>query len=395
MATIRKGDKGPEVERWQTLLASQGFDPNGIDGRFGTGTARATREFQRAHGLKDDAIVGKKTWAAAEHAATTVHTIQRGSRGADVEQWQRLLDSKGFDPNGIDGSFGPGTEKATKEFQRAAGLTANGVVESKTWSAGLGSKVKASPKPKPKSTPMTKSGSGFVKDQIDVSKVPLQPATRASGADRGVIRAWNRYGGILTELSGVLGIDPDAAAAVLAIESGGTGTTSSGPVIRFENHILWDRWGKSHPDKFKAHFRHDGSRRWRGHQYRTSAGGTWKKCHAERQPGEWKVYRFAAGLNEDAATTSMSIGLAQIMGFHYKRIGYAAPAAMLNAMASSEGYQILGLFDFVNTSSGKRLLSAIQNKDWYTFAKGYNGGGKFRDYGDKMKAAYGQLRAAK
>ncbi len=387
--TIKKGARGADVERWQTLLASQGFDPNGIDGVFGNGTARATREFQRRHGLTPDGIVGRKTWAAADAATGEPHALKRGSRGESVVKWQRLLDSKGYDPNGIDGVFGAGTEKATKEFQRANGLKADGVVSSATWSKGFGSDVKAAP-PKPK--PKPKQGSGPLRTRIDVSKIALEPEVNASGSG-GVIKAWNRYGGLLTALSDELGIDPDAAAAVLAIESGGTGMTEHGPVIRFENHQFWDHWGKRHPDTFKAHFQYSGSKRWQGHKWRDR--GDWATCHKSGQKGEWQVFGYARKLDENAAIQSCSIGLAQIMGFHYRRMGFDSPREMLDAYARSEADQILGFFDFVATSSGDRLLKAIRNKDWYTFAKGYNGGGKYRDYGDKMKAAYNQLRAAK
>ncbi len=387
--TIRKGDRGADVERWQTILASQGFDPNGIDGVFGNGTARATREFQRAHGLTPDGIVGRNTWSAADTATGEPHTVKRGSRGESVVKWQRLLASHGYDVGAADGIFGAGTERATKAFQKANGLKADGAVGSGTWSKALGKDVQAAP-PQPK--PKAKKGSGPLRTRIDVSKIKLEPDTKASGSG-GVIKAWNRYGGLLTALSDELGVDPDAAAAVLAIESGGTGMTEHGPVIRFENHQFWDHWGKRDPDRFRQHFQYSGSKRWQGHKWRD--GGDWATCHRDGQRGEWKVLSFARKLDENAAIQSCSIGLAQIMGFHYRRMGYDSPRQMLDAYARSEADQIVGFFDFVATSSGDRLLEAIRDKDWYTFAKGYNGKGKYKDYGDKMRAAYRQLQRAK
>jgi putative chitinase len=43
--------------------------PLAIDGDFGPATELAVMEFQSAHRLKTDGIVGKKTWAALERSA--------------------------------------------------------------------------------------------------------------------------------------------------------------------------------------------------------------------------------------------------------------------------------------------------------------------------------------
>lgn len=54
-------------------------------------------------------------------------TISHGSRGIDVADWQGLIGST------IDGVFGPGTVRITKEWQKAHDLTADGVVGPETW----------------------------------------------------------------------------------------------------------------------------------------------------------------------------------------------------------------------------------------------------------------------
>jgi peptidoglycan hydrolase-like protein with peptidoglycan-binding domain len=48
---------------------------------------------------------------------------------------QRALLRAGFDPGPVDGKLGKKTKAAVKAFQRKQGLTADGVVGEKTWSA--------------------------------------------------------------------------------------------------------------------------------------------------------------------------------------------------------------------------------------------------------------------
>jgi peptidoglycan hydrolase-like protein with peptidoglycan-binding domain len=60
-------------------------------------------------------------------------TLTQGSSGRAVTDLQEALVNAGFNPNGVDGSFGPGTRNAVVAFQRAHGLTADGVVGPNTW----------------------------------------------------------------------------------------------------------------------------------------------------------------------------------------------------------------------------------------------------------------------
>lgn len=62
-------------------------------------------------------------------------TLQRGSTGPEVTALQQRLQDLGFDPNGVDGTFGPGTESAVKAFQQANGLTVDGKVGPNTRAA--------------------------------------------------------------------------------------------------------------------------------------------------------------------------------------------------------------------------------------------------------------------
>ena len=62
---IKKGSKSIFVTIWQAYLICQKYNPNGIDGIFGTGCHNATISFQKNNGLRQDGIVGSETWYCA------------------------------------------------------------------------------------------------------------------------------------------------------------------------------------------------------------------------------------------------------------------------------------------------------------------------------------------
>jgi peptidoglycan hydrolase-like protein with peptidoglycan-binding domain len=65
-------------------------------------------------------------------------TIQQGSTGNAVREAQYLLVRfLLLDSGQVDGSFGPVTKRAVKEFQSEEGLTVDGVVGPATWNAML------------------------------------------------------------------------------------------------------------------------------------------------------------------------------------------------------------------------------------------------------------------
>ncbi len=61
-------------------------------------------------------------------------TLRLGSTGSDVQTWQTFLNSRGA-ALVVDGKFGQATDGATRTFQRAKKLAADGVVGQATWNA--------------------------------------------------------------------------------------------------------------------------------------------------------------------------------------------------------------------------------------------------------------------
>jgi peptidoglycan hydrolase-like protein with peptidoglycan-binding domain len=146
---LKLGKRGPAVKVWQAQLVKDGFGHVPIDGIFGPVTDTATREWQRARKLGVDGAIGPKTIAAigTNPAPTTPvpstsvvdpdkwRTMRRGTAGKDVAEWQMVLTRDGYGPLVADGKFGPATEEATKQWQLAHKLTADGIVGQKTRDA--------------------------------------------------------------------------------------------------------------------------------------------------------------------------------------------------------------------------------------------------------------------
>lgn len=67
-------------------------------------------------------------------------SINSNSRGTDVTRLQQALTTRGFNPQGVDGAFGNNTRAAVIAFQRAQGITADGVVGPDTSERLFGSR---------------------------------------------------------------------------------------------------------------------------------------------------------------------------------------------------------------------------------------------------------------
>lgn len=142
MKPIRLGDRGPAVQDIQRRLRLLGHDlgPTGVDGVFLGRTADAVREFQARAGINEDAIVGPETWSALVDATFTLGDRMLYLRlphfhGRDVTTLQTALNALGFTCGNIDGIFGSFTERALVEFQRNAGLPADGIAGDDTVGA--------------------------------------------------------------------------------------------------------------------------------------------------------------------------------------------------------------------------------------------------------------------
>lgn len=196
-STLEFGDRGKNVLKLQQSLLALGYDPNGLDSKFGRGTENAVKQFQAANGLEVDGKAGNLTLSllydgnsvaangsagttgdsgntssntgsvsGGSVTATNPNTLKFGDSGSRVTDLQKALSQLGYNPNGIDGKFGAGTQKAVVKFQKDNGLYADGLAGSRTLAliqqkvAALGSSGSAAPDSSENSSSSGSSSSG-------------------------------------------------------------------------------------------------------------------------------------------------------------------------------------------------------------------------------------------
>ena len=152
--TLQSGDSGSKVTQLQNALKLLGFYTGGVDGKFGSGTKKAVMQFQRVNGLTVDGLAGTQTQkllysqvdsgvsggssssgSSSSGSSGFTRTLRKGYTGADVIAVQQKLKALGFYSGSIDGVYGTGSIAAVKKFQQQNGLTADGLVGSRTYTA--------------------------------------------------------------------------------------------------------------------------------------------------------------------------------------------------------------------------------------------------------------------
>jgi murein DD-endopeptidase MepM/ murein hydrolase activator NlpD len=122
----------------QVALKAMGMYPVAVDGVRGPMTMQGVRAFQQRRSLGVDGVAGPQTRRALGRRGRPSlgsRVMHSGQRGWDVAALQFLLQRRGFSPGGLDGGFGPGTRNALMSFQRAAGITVDGLAGSGTLQA--------------------------------------------------------------------------------------------------------------------------------------------------------------------------------------------------------------------------------------------------------------------
>ncbi len=231
------------------------------------------------------------------------------------------------------------------------------------------------------------------RDQQALAPVRLAPGRRLSG-DSSLAMTWNRIGGLLAALCAASGISPAAALAVWKVECGDLRFVRGKPVLRFEAHVFFNRWGKDHEALFDRHFQFGGrggieGARWQQHRFRRSETEDWRVFHGDQQTEYLAIALAEALADKETASLCASFGGPQIMGFNHDVIGYVSALAMRQAFARSERWQVCGFFDFC---AAKNIIEALKAADWTAFATIYNGPGNAAAYAAKIAEAHAGAR---
>lgn len=150
-------------------------------------------------------------------------------------------------------------------------------------------------------------------------------------------------------------------AAVIAKESGGqvfaVVVGQQRPLIRWEGHYFYQRLtGKALASAIAG-------------KLAAPKAGAIK--NPDSQADRWTMlYRPACEIDTEAAQESVSWGVGQVMGAHWKRLGYASVGDLVNAACSGLDGQVDLMMRYIKEFD---LLDELTRGDALGFARGYNG----------------------
>jgi peptidoglycan hydrolase-like protein with peptidoglycan-binding domain len=134
LGDVQFNEYNQKVELVQKYLRILGYHIGRPDGKFGAGTRDAVSKLQADEGIEVTRFVDKATWAKIQYYVQSPLVKNDMLNGHAM---QKALVKAGYDPGKIDGQFGPQTKSALRQFQKAHGLEADGMVGLKTFRALL------------------------------------------------------------------------------------------------------------------------------------------------------------------------------------------------------------------------------------------------------------------
>ena len=170
-------------------------------------------------------------------------------------------------------------------------------------------------------------------------------------------------------------------AAMVEVESNGKIFADVGgvqrPLILFEPHVFYRRLKGDERDRaVKA-----------GLAYPSQGS----KPYPKAQEARWTQIEQGALINTDEAYQSASYGVGQVMGYHWKALGYDSLQAFLDTMFSGVGGQIDAMLRYCRVN---HLLDDLREGRWLSLARGYNGKKYATSYAKKLETAAAKFGGA-
>ncbi len=157
----------------------------------------------------------------AQPAAGTRPILKTGDRGESVSELQAMLKLLGFYNGAVDGAYQEGTATAVSAFQRAAGLTADGIAGTATWNRLLPAAnnvtpvtptpPRPTPTPTPTPTPVTPTPTNPAVPQPTTVSLPILRLGMRGSAISQLQQRLRRLGFFNGAVDGIFGTETENA----------------------------------------------------------------------------------------------------------------------------------------------------------------------------------------
>jgi len=179
----------------------------------------------------------------------------------------------------------------------------------------------------------------------------------------------------LDQAANDLGCERAVVDAVCDAESAGGGFLPDGrPKILYEAHIFGrltgHRWDRTHPN--------------------VSAPAWDRSLYGAGGAHQYDRLAEAIDLDRASALQSASWGRFQVLGMNFAMAEFANVEDFVTAMCAAEAAHLRAFLGYCRKCG---LVGALRNRDWASFARGYNGSGQVDHYAAVLAAAYARHRA--
>ncbi|MFK5977982.1 MAG: N-acetylmuramidase domain-containing protein [Rhizobiaceae bacterium] len=185
----------------------------------------------------------------------------------------------------------------------------------------------------------------------------------------------------IEEIASELNIESAALKAVVQVESAGRLSVNIAgrkePLIRFEGHYFYKLLPLIKRNMALAQ------------GLASAKAGAVKNPFTQK--GRWRLLRRAIKINRAAALESVSWGLGQVMGSHWRWLGYASIDALVVEARDGVAGQVRLMARYITKAN---LTDKLRAHDWAGFARAYNGPAyrKYK-YHTKLARAYDSFSA--